>query len=243
MRFNKFFIAGAMASVLVLSTSCRDDYEDMNQDPANVTKTLPEGLMTAAINAFQPTDYLLWFYNTPYFTRWDQMGTPGGGFSEEYTGMAESGGQGGQYIGVLRYRNKIKKYIDDSGETKYNGYYAATGILTIYLGIFDTDVYRFRPTRHEDKVPAMGWQEVRPTEHSGIFLNGKGSGSGKPKESDYFYFVHSFYVPLCKWTIAEADYILPYSAALHKDNFWSTQFHPEKSGEAGEQLLKNFLAL
>ena len=141
MRFNKFFIAGAMASVLVLSTSCRDDYEDMNQDPANVTKTLPEGLMTAAINAFQPTDYLLWFYNTPYFTRWDQMGTPGGGFSEEYTGMAESGGQGGQYIGVLRYRNKIKKYIDDSGETKYNGYYAATGILTIYLGIFDTDMY------------------------------------------------------------------------------------------------------
>lgn len=111
------------------------------------------------------------------------------------------------------------------------------------LDIFDTDVYRFRPTRHEDKVPAMGWQEVRPTKHSGIFLNGKGSGSGKPKESDYFYFVHSFYVPLCKWTIAEADYILPYSAALHKDNFWSTQFHPEKSGEAGEQLLKNFLAL
>ena len=145
MRFNKFFIAGAMASVLVLSTSCRDDYEDMNQDPANVTKTLPEGLMTAAINAFQPTDYLLWFYNTPYFTRWDQMGTPGGGFSEEYTGMAESGGQGGQYIGVLRYRNKIKKYIDDSGETKYNGYYAATGILTIYLGIFDTDMYGFVP--------------------------------------------------------------------------------------------------
>ncbi len=111
------------------------------------------------------------------------------------------------------------------------------------LGIFDTDVYRFRPTRHEDKVPAMGWQEVKATEHSGIFLEKRASGSEAPKESDYFYFVHSFYVPLCKWTIAEADYILPYSAALHKDNFWSTQFHPEKSGEAGEQLLKNFLAL
>lgn len=111
------------------------------------------------------------------------------------------------------------------------------------LGIFDTDVYRFRPTRHEDKVPAMGWQEVKATEHSGIFLEKRASGSETPKKSDYFYFVHSFYVPLCKWTIAEADYILPYSAALHKDNFWSTQFHPEKSGEAGEQLLKNFLAL
>lgn len=111
------------------------------------------------------------------------------------------------------------------------------------LGIFDTDVYRFRPTRHEDKVPAMGWQEVKATEHSGIFLEKRASGSETPKKSAYFYFVHSFYVPLCKWTIAEADYILPYSAALHKDNFWSTQFHPEKSGEAGEQLLKNFLAL
>lgn len=111
------------------------------------------------------------------------------------------------------------------------------------LGIFDTDVYRFRPTRHEDKVPAMGWQEVKATEHSGIFLEKRASGSETPKKSDYFYFVHSFYVPLCKWTIAEADYILPYSAALHKDNFWSTQFHLEKSGEAGEQLLKNFLAL
>lgn len=103
------------------------------------------------------------------------------------------------------------------------------------LGIFDTDVYRFRPTRHDDKVPAMGWQEVRIIDEASIM---KGTG-----ESPYFYFIHSYYVPLCKWTLAEANYILPYSAALHKDNFWATQFHPEKSGKTGEQILKNFLAL
>lgn len=93
------------------------------------------------------------------------------------------------------------------------------------LGIFDTDVFRFKPTSHDQKVPAMGWQEI------------KGLGGG------YVYFVHSYYVPLCKWTIAEADYIQPYSAALHKDNFWTTQFHPEKSGKTGERILSKFLAL
>lgn len=101
------------------------------------------------------------------------------------------------------------------------------------LGIFDVDVLRFHPKRHADKVPAMGWQEVRVTNDSKSIM----------PNCDYFYFVHSYYVPLCKWTVGEADYIVPYSAALHKDNFWTTQFHPEKSGKAGEQILKNFLAL
>ncbi|MDD6552777.1 MAG: imidazole glycerol phosphate synthase subunit HisH [Prevotellaceae bacterium] len=106
------------------------------------------------------------------------------------------------------------------------------------IGIFDTDVRRFRPQRHEDKVPAMGWQEITPTQAAkadGLFAN--------LPTHPYVYFVHSYYVPLCPWTAAEADYILPYSAALHKDNFYTTQFHPEKSGKIGEQILKNFLAL
>ena len=62
-------------------------------------------------------------------------------------------------------------------------------------------------------------------------------------EKPYVYFVHSFFVPKCAETIAEADYILPYSAALHKDNFFTTQFHPEKSGKVGEKILSNFLEL
>lgn len=104
------------------------------------------------------------------------------------------------------------------------------------IGIFPIDVKRFRPQRHEDKVPAMGWNDLHITSTTnGIF---KGFG-----EHPYVYFVHSYYVPVCEWTIATADYILPYSAALRKDNFWATQFHPEKSGNVGEQIIKNFLDL
>ena len=62
-------------------------------------------------------------------------------------------------------------------------------------------------------------------------------------EDDFVYFVHSYYVPLSDYTIAKADYITSYSAALHKDNFYATQFHPEKSGKVGELILKNFLTL
>lgn len=104
------------------------------------------------------------------------------------------------------------------------------------IGIFPVEVRRFRPERHEDKVPAMGWNDLHINSSShGIF---KDLG-----EHPYVYFVHSYYVPTCEWTIATADYIIPYSAALRKDNFWATQFHPEKSGNVGEQILKNFLEL
>jgi glutamine amidotransferase len=101
------------------------------------------------------------------------------------------------------------------------------------IGIFPIDVKRFQPTRHEDKVPAMGWNELTFPHEDPIFI-------GLP-EHPYVYFVHSYYVPLCEWTIAQADYILPYSAALHKNNFWAMQFHPEKSGSIGEQIIKNFI--
>jgi len=106
------------------------------------------------------------------------------------------------------------------------------------IGIFPTDVKRFSPRRHEDKVPAMGWNALRfhPDENANVPALFQGLNDG-----DYVYFVHSYYVPLCPWTAAEANYILPYSAALHKDNFWATQFHPEKSGRVGEQILRNFL--
>ena len=100
------------------------------------------------------------------------------------------------------------------------------------IGIFDVDVKRFQPHSHDEKVPAMGWNALRDLS-TPLF---KGI-----KEGDYVYFVHSFYVPTCKNTIATADYIQPYSAALHKDNFWATQFHPEKSGNVGAKLLENFL--
>jgi glutamine amidotransferase len=102
------------------------------------------------------------------------------------------------------------------------------------IGIFDADVKRFAPVHHEDKVPCMGWNALTATK-SPLF---KGF-----EENEYVYFVHSYYVPLCEHTIATAEHILPYSAALHKDNFYATQFHPEKSGSAGERILKNFMEI
>ena len=101
------------------------------------------------------------------------------------------------------------------------------------IGIFDVDVKRFQPQKHEDKVPAMGWNEIYDLK----------SDLYKGLDQPYTYFVHSYYVPICEETIAKADYILPYSASLHKDNFYTCQFHPEKSGKVGELILKNFLEI
>jgi glutamine amidotransferase len=102
------------------------------------------------------------------------------------------------------------------------------------LGIFDVDVKRFQNQRHEDKIPQMGWNTI---------TNTKGALYEGFTKEEYVYFVHSYYVPLCPWTAAETDYIQPYSASICKDNFYATQFHPEKSGKVGERILLNFLKL
>lgn len=102
------------------------------------------------------------------------------------------------------------------------------------LGIFDAEVKRFIPHNHAEKVPHMGWNNLYDTDRNifGTDLNGK-----------FVYFVHSYYVPVCESTIAKTDYIQPFSAALKKDNFYATQFHIEKSGSIGEEILKGFLQL
>lgn len=100
------------------------------------------------------------------------------------------------------------------------------------LGIFPVDVKRFVPQTVTDKVPAMGWNSIRELK-SPLFKD--------ITDSDFAYFVHSYYAPLCNYTIATSDYTTAFSAALHKDNFYATQFHPEKSGIIGERILENFL--
>jgi glutamine amidotransferase len=102
------------------------------------------------------------------------------------------------------------------------------------LNIFDVDVKRFCPQKHEDKVPHIGWNTLADV---------KGRLLAGGLEKQFVYFVHSFYVPLNVCTIATTNYILPFSAALQKDNFYATQFHPEKSGSVGEVILRNFLNL
>ena len=102
------------------------------------------------------------------------------------------------------------------------------------IGVFDAEVIRFRPQRHEDKVPQMGWNSIGNLK-SGLFEG--------IEEGSHVYFVHSYFVPMCSDTIATTDYIMPFSAALHRDNFYATQFHPEKSGDTGEKIIENFLKM
>lgn len=102
------------------------------------------------------------------------------------------------------------------------------------LHIFDARVKRFLPQKHQDKVPHVGWNTIGETK-SELF---KGF-----TQEEFVYFVHSFYVPVNEFTAATTNYILPFTAALHKDNFYATQFHPEKSGTTGERILQNFLDL
>jgi len=116
------------------------------------------------------------------------------------------------------------------------------------LGIFPVDVLRFRPTRHEDKVPHMGWNQIQAasslTMPADILTAVKQPSPILDLQSTPFvYFIHSFYVPVCPFTTAVTDYIVPFSAALQRDNFFATQFHPEKSGSVGEDILRRFLEL
>jgi glutamine amidotransferase len=99
------------------------------------------------------------------------------------------------------------------------------------LGIFDSEVRLFPPV---DKIPHMGWNN---------FFTLKGDLFRGVSPEDDVYFVHSYYPEISIFTTATCDYILPFSAAMEKDNFYATQFHPEKSADIGEIILQNFLNL
>jgi imidazole glycerol-phosphate synthase subunit HisH len=98
------------------------------------------------------------------------------------------------------------------------------------LGIFNEPVKKFIP-KTDMKVPHMGWNQLQIT---GAWLD-------KKLENENVYFVHSFYVPVNSFTSATTQYSTPFSAAMHRDNFYAVQFHPEKSAAAGELVLKSFL--
>ncbi len=105
------------------------------------------------------------------------------------------------------------------------------------LNIFDVDVKRFVSTNDDKalKIPHMGWNTLDIIEENALIT--------KEMIEKYVYYVHSYYAELSPYTIATTNYIVPFSAAMKKDNFYSTQFHPEKSGETGETILKNFLEI
>lgn len=103
---------------------------------------------------------------------------------------------------------------------------------TTCLGIFNTQTKQFPP---KDKVPHMGWNNFSELKSSEILKN--------VKLEDDVYYVHGYYARPCENTLAICNYIVPFSSIIQKDNFYAMQFHPEKSADIGEQLLKNFLEL
>lgn len=101
------------------------------------------------------------------------------------------------------------------------------------IGVFDLEVKKF--VSQELKIPHVGWNSITKKGDNPLM---KGL-----KEEEFVYFVHSFYAPVNEYTTAVCEYVQPFSAMLQKDNFYAAQFHAEISGKAGEQILKNFLAL
>lgn len=103
------------------------------------------------------------------------------------------------------------------------------------IGIFDEEVVRFEAEpgmENITKIPHMGWNSL-----TGLKTNLFDDSINE----QFVYFVHSYYAKLGEHTIATTDYISPFSSAMHKDNFYATQFHPEKSGPVGAKILKNFI--
>ena len=101
------------------------------------------------------------------------------------------------------------------------------------IGVFDVEVKKF--VSKDLKIPHVGWNSIT--------AKGENPLMEGLKEEEFVYFVHSFYAPVNAYTTAVCEYVQPFSAMLHKDNFYAAQFHAEISGKAGEQILKNFLAL
>lgn len=104
---------------------------------------------------------------------------------------------------------------------------------TACLNMFDLEVKRFTP-REGEKVPHMGWNNLQIHDSHPLTMN---------LPDPHMYFVHSYYVPESSYSLASADYILPFCAILHRDNYFAVQFHPEKSGAQGQKLLENFIRL
>jgi glutamine amidotransferase len=105
------------------------------------------------------------------------------------------------------------------------------------IGIFNEEVKLFKPKPDEEfltKVPHMGWSDIS---------NLQGKLFDTTIEGKFVYFVHSYYAALGPDTAAECNYIVPFSAAMQRDNFYATQFHPEKSGPVGAKILENFIRL
>ncbi|MDL2282347.1 SusD/RagB family nutrient-binding outer membrane lipoprotein [Parabacteroides sp. OttesenSCG-928-G06] len=143
MKLNKSFFAAILLGATLL-TGCSDDFATLNQDKAAVTTPNAGYLFAQAVNVFEPSGYLYWFYNSPMTYSWSQMGVSTGGMTTGVFTRTATGDQGDRYINTLRYVRDIENYrstLSDEESAKLASYQSATEVLTIYLGLFDSDMY------------------------------------------------------------------------------------------------------
>ena len=142
MKFNKSILAAAALSMGLFS--CADEFQDMNQDPSAITKANVGYLFAQSVNKFEPSGYLLWYYNAPMTYSWSQMGVPTGGMTTGILTTTNIGDQGSKFIDVLTYVREIEHAISQLPEEEQAlnaAYQHAAQVLTIYLGLFDSDMF------------------------------------------------------------------------------------------------------
>ena len=153
MKYNKILKISAaivmfVGALFTLSSCSTDDYADINTNPATIGKPNIPFLFTQAEINFEPSDYLLWFYNGAYTTKFAQSYTPSGSFGDLFNQLGELGGEGSQFIAVKNYENEIKDVVSRMGSeesAKYNNVLAMTNTLSVYLAMFDSDMFGSMP--------------------------------------------------------------------------------------------------
>ncbi len=148
MKLIKYTIASIAMMVILLTTGCRDEFADINTNPSQISKADPSFLFTRGILEFEPSGYLLWYYNAPMTMQWSQMATPTAGFLPNFVQTTANGDQGYKYIAVLKYVRDIENYrsnLNEEESRKYAGYAAALDVLAAYIGVFDSDMFGYLP--------------------------------------------------------------------------------------------------
>ena len=146
-NFKYTLAALALGATVVSTTSCREEFTDINKNPSQIVTGDAAMLFTKGILEFEPSAYLMWYYNAPMMQQWSQLGTPTGGFTPNFAKTTAYGDQGSQYIKTLKYVRDLEALRETKGEdgAKYAGYAACLDVMTAYLGIFDSDMLGYLP--------------------------------------------------------------------------------------------------
>ena len=158
-NFKYALAALALGATVVSTTSCRDEFAEINTNPAQISKADPSMLFTQGIIEFEPAGYLLYYYNSSMMLQWSQLATPTGGYNVGFTKTTATGDQGSKYVNVLKYVREMEHYrsqLSEEESAKLAGYAACLDVLTAYLGIFDSDMYGYLPFTEACRAPYGG---------------------------------------------------------------------------------------